>query len=198
MQSKVMFWGQIWHLHHGHAHFFFMLGMHLCPAQRQCHHCGQKSHPTHAASSCSSSFLQLGQMLGVRCSVCKCTSVNSLTWKKNWIIYIIPSLFVFLVELSLGLILVLSEYMKYTIKILMLPPFIKPSTFINQVEFLIQHICKFLYIWKYSSKTVLYPRKWGKIIMWCTFPNFLHLQFAQQLLLLPWCRSQFTDGMYTL
>ena len=87
MQSKLMFWGQIWHLHHGHAHFIFMLGMHLCPAQRQCHHCGQKSHPTHAASSCSSSFLQLGQMLGFCCSVCKCTSVNSLTWKKNWIIY---------------------------------------------------------------------------------------------------------------
>ena len=58
---------------------------------------------------------------------------------------IIPFLFVFLVELSLGLILVLSEYMKYTIKILMLPPFIKPSTFLNQVEFLIQHICKFFY-----------------------------------------------------
>ena len=126
MQSKLMFWGQIWHLHHGHAHFFMlgmttssscMLGMptssscwacpllhaghahfflmHLCPAQRQCHHCGQKSHPTHTASSCSSSFLQLGQMLGVCCSVCRCTSVNSLTWKENWIILNIPSLFVF-------------------------------------------------------------------------------------------------------
>ena len=143
MQSKLMFWGQIWHLHHGHAHFFFMLGMHLCPAQRQCHHCGQKSHPTHAASSCSSSFLQLGQMLGVCCSVCKRTSVNSLTWKENWIMLNIPSLFVFLVQLSVGLILVLSEYVNYTIKILMLPLFIKPSTFLNQVEFWFSTVANF-------------------------------------------------------
>jgi len=57
----------------------------------------------------------------------------------------ILSLFVLLVQLSLGLILVLSEYVNYTIKILMLPSFIKPNTFLNQVEFLIQHICKFLY-----------------------------------------------------